>query len=81
MEAPGGRKGDEPVRTARAISARACRARRSSAARASSPAWEEPARDRREGAPKDPDDRYPLDRPRHPPGRQLDGLPGGGARV
>jgi hypothetical protein len=25
--------------------------------------------------------RSPLDRPRHPPGRQLDGLPGGGARV
>jgi hypothetical protein len=25
--------------------------------------------------------RFPLDRPRHPPGRQLDGLPGGGARI
>ena len=38
---------------------------------------------RRDGAsPKEEaDERYPLDRPRHPSGRQLDGLPCGGART
>jgi len=30
---------------------------------------------------KTTDKRFPLDRPRHPSGRQLDGLPGGGTRV
>ena len=37
---------------------------------------------RREGASpeEEADERYPLDRPHRPSGRQLDGLPSGGAR-
>ena len=73
-------EGRQTLRTARAISARAWCVRRSFAGRASScVARNLPGSS--EASLKTTDERYPLDRPRHPPGRQLDGLPGGGTRV
>jgi hypothetical protein len=91
MEAPGGRRGDVP-RPDRAgdFSPRLVRVVfrprggvptvRSGPPEAQSkaPTFRRPSHP---GPATPADGRFPLDRPRHPSGRQLDGLPGGGTRV
>jgi len=80
MEAPGGRRGDVP-RPDRAgdFSPRLPRFADPSPA-GFRPDVSGNLPGPREASLKTTDERFPLDRPRHPPGRQLDGLPGGGAR-
>src|SRR6187399_3129794 len=90
MEAPGGRRGDDPVRTARAISARAWSvssfgpegaSRRPEAPEAPSESPHAAPTGLGQAPRNRPTDATRSTAPHRPSGRQLDGLPCGGART